>query len=66
MFKKMTKNMKSIILGSIDWISVRLGSVCAFAVIIPVGIIQIGSVLAIISTLTYNGIRIYKELKNKK
>lgn len=49
---------------TIDWTSVKLsGASICFTAITWSNITAIGSGLVILSTLIYNGIRIYKELK---
>lgn len=63
----MEQQMKYIIINAIDWMSVKLtgASLPCLLLINP----NIGAWLAIImfsSTIIYNGIRIYKELKNRK
>lgn len=57
--------MKTIY-DSIDWLSVKLNTPGAVMLFITVGdVIKILGAASIASTLIYNGIRIYKELKNK-
>lgn len=63
----MRSQMQHIIFESIDWMSIKLtGASLPFLLLINP---NIGATLAIImfsTTIIYNGIRIFKELKNKK
>jgi large-conductance mechanosensitive channel len=63
----MNYNMWQIIGNSIDWLSVKftIGSIF-LAAITWNAFIGVLSVFALVSTIVYNGIRIYKELKHKK
>jgi hypothetical protein len=65
--KTINYNMWQIINNSIDWVSVKFtfGSIF-LAAITWNGFLAILSGVALLSTVVYNGIRIYKELKNKK
>lgn len=58
--------MKQILLDSIDWFSVKLNAVCLLGFISGSSLIIGMTVAATATTIIYNGIRIYKELKNKK
>ena len=52
---------------TIDWVSVKLLGTGIVLLVVSWGIIiTVLSGLAFFSTLLYNGIKIYKELKNKK
>lgn len=55
------------IFTAIDWISVKLNIPGAVLLFMDVGaLFKIFAVAATLSTLCYNGIKIYKELKSKK
>jgi hypothetical protein len=57
----------NIIHASIDWVSVKLNiPVLALLFVPPTPVLFWLGVAATASTLIYNGIRIYKELKSKK
>lgn len=58
--------MKDLLLSSIDWRSVKLNGV-AILLAIPTWATVLAwlAAVATISTIVYNGIRIYKELKSK-
>jgi hypothetical protein len=58
--------MKSLIAHAIDWNSVKLCGVSTLGFITGSHVLAILSGAAVLSTIVYNGIRIYKEFKNKK
>jgi hypothetical protein len=58
--------MKEIIMHSVDWTSVKLCGVGVGLSVITWNVaIGILSGVALLSTIVYNGIRIYKEVKKK-
>ena len=58
--------MKEIFLNAIDWVSVKLnGAAIVLAVVTWSTILAWLAGIATISTIVYNGIRIYKELTKK-
>jgi len=64
--KTMHFNMWQIVGSSIDWLSVKfMGISIVLATITPSTILQVMSGIMVLSTIIYNGIRIYKELKKK-
>ncbi len=65
--KTINYNMWQLINSSVDWLSIKLtGASILLAAITWNGFIGILSGVALLSTIVYNGIRIYKEIKNKK
>lgn len=51
----------------IDWTSIKLCGVTVFLGVITWSkVMGVLSIIAVASTIIYNGIRIYKELKRKK
>lgn len=54
------------IYNAIDWMSVKLNAPCLLGFISGNSFLVGLAAFASISTILYNGIRIYKELKNKK
>jgi hypothetical protein len=59
--------MKLILYSAIDWLSVKLNGACiALAFITGEQWLKGLAAIATVSTIIYNGIRIYKELKNTK
>jgi hypothetical protein len=54
-----------IILGAVDWLSVKLTGLCITVLFIGSGILTALSAVAICTTIIYNSIRIYKEIKQK-
>ena len=57
--------MKQIFSHAIDWTSIKLNAVCLLGFISGSHLAVVLAVAASISTIVYNGIRIYKESKNK-
>lgn len=57
--------MRNIIIDSIDWFSVKLNLVCILGFVTGSTIVAFMAGIATASTIIYNAIRIYKELKNK-
>lgn len=58
--------MKQIYFNAIDWVSVKLNAVCLLGFITGDALLTNLTILATLTTITYNGVRIYKEIKNKK
>lgn len=58
--------MKDIINNSIDWFSIKLNAVCLLGLFNGDLISFALTVLATITTITYNVLKIKKELKSKK
>lgn len=59
--------MSHIILSAIDWTSVKLtGASFPFLLLVNPNIGAWLGIVMLCTTIIYNGIRIYKELKNKK
>lgn len=51
---------------AIDWLSIKLTGVTVVLVAITGGsLLTILGVVSVVSTIVYNAIRIYKEIKNK-
>lgn len=57
--------MRQVYLNAIDWMSVKLNAVCLLGFLTDDGLITALTGLATVTTIAYNGIRIYKEIKNK-
>lgn len=56
-----------VILHAIDWTSIKLGGFSSIFLIIHVSsMLSVLSSIAVVSTIIYNGIRIYKEIRNKQ
>jgi hypothetical protein len=59
--------MGQIIYNAVDWMSIKLcGISTPFLFISGAKVTTYLGVVVMLSTLLYNGIRIYKEIKNKK
>jgi len=58
--------MKEIINNSIDWFSVKLNAVCLIGLFNGDSISFTLTVLATLTTIIYNVLKIRKELKSKK
>lgn len=59
--------MRETIIHAIDWTSIKLNGVAlGFAVITWSKVIMIFTLASLATTIFYNLIRIYKEIKNKK
>lgn len=59
--------MKIDLFHTIDWNSFKMNGISvALAVITMQKLLIIATILSVASTFIYNGIKIYKELKNKK
>lgn len=57
--------IKDIIYNAIDWTSVKLSIFPLLGIFAGSTLLQVLSGIGVLSTVIYNGIRIYKELKNK-
>lgn len=57
--------MKDLVIHAIDWVSVKLTAFPLLGIFSGIGWLQVLSAIGIASTIIYNGIRIYKEIKNK-
>ena len=55
--------MKNILRHSIDWVSIKLNAICLIGLIGTSNIVVIFTILATITTVIYNCIKIYQELK---
>lgn len=58
--------MKSILNNSVDWVSIKLNAICLIGLIATSNFISIFTLAATITTIVYNAVRIYKELKQNK
>lgn len=59
--------MRTVMNNAIDWLSIKLNvGAIALAAISGQTWLYFLTGLATVSTIAYNGVRIYKELKNKK
>lgn len=58
--------MKTILHNSIDWVSIKLNAICLLGLIGTSNLIAIFTLIATMTTIIYNGIRIYKEIKHPK
>lgn len=64
---KTSKKMKIDLFHTIDWNSFKMNTVSVvLAAITMQKILILATILSVASTFIYNGIKIYKELKNKK
>jgi hypothetical protein len=57
--------MRQVYLNAIDWMSVKLNAVCLLGFLTNDGLITALTGIATITTIAYNGIKIYKEIKTK-
>jgi len=58
--------MKTILKGAIDWVSVKLNAVCLIGLFTGSKLIYTLTAVATATTIIYNSIRIFKELKTHK
>lgn len=58
--------MKTIYDHTIDWLSIKLNAVCFLGFLTGSTFIASLTIIATITTIIYNSIRIFKELKNKR
>jgi len=58
--------MKNLLHNSIDWMSIKLNAICLIGLIATSNLLTIFTLVATITTILYNAIRIYKEIKNPK
>lgn len=58
----------SFIINAIDWVSIKLNTpgIIILLAIDTSTAVKVFGLLSIISTIVYNSIRIYKEIRNKK
>jgi hypothetical protein len=57
--------MKTIYNNAIDWMSIKLNAVCFLGFFTGSNLIATLSIIATVTTIIYNAIRIFKEIKNK-
>ena len=58
--------MRTLVQHGVDWVSVKLNLVCFVGLLAQSQVLNTFTILATLTTITYNLIKIYKELKNKK
>jgi len=58
--------MKTIINNSVDWVSIKLNAICLIGLIATSNLLSIFTLIATVTTILYNAIRIYKEIKENK
>lgn len=58
--------MRYILMNSVDWLSVKLNAICLLSFLTDSGILSGLAGFATLTTIVYNSIKIYKELKIKK
>jgi hypothetical protein len=58
--------MKQLYIDSIDWLSIKLNAICLVGFFTGSSAIAILTIIATLTTIVYNSIRIYKEVKNNK
>lgn len=58
--------MKTILNSAIDWVSIKLNAVCLIGLFTGSQLIYNLTAIATITTIIYNSIKIYKELKTQK
>ncbi len=59
------KHFWQILDHAIDWTSVKISSLTLLGIFSGVTVLQVLSAIGIATTILYNGIRIYKELKKR-
>jgi hypothetical protein len=57
--------MKNIIYNTIDWVSIKLNAICLIGFVSGDNLVTGLTVIATLSTITYNFLKIHKTLKNK-
>jgi len=58
--------MKTILNNSVDWVSIKLNAICLIGLIATSNLLSIFTLIATVTTILYNAIRIYKEIKENK
>jgi hypothetical protein len=58
--------MRNVIVHSIDWLSIKLNVVCMLGFMLGDNSLNNLIALGTLSTIVYNGIKIYQVLSNKK
>lgn len=58
--------MKTILNNSVDWVSIKLNAICFIGLIATSNLLSIFTLIATVTTILYNAIRIYKEIKETK
>ena len=57
--------MKNLVQHGVDWVSIKLNLVCFVGILAQSQLLNTFTILATITTITYNLIKIYKEVNNK-
>jgi len=58
--------MKTLYSDAIDWVSIKLNAICLVGFFTGSSAIATLTIIATLTTIAYNSIRIYKEIKNPK